>query len=291
MATMIRRRAAPLLALLLAAPLAAGPEARPDPNVRFGLPAPARANPDDREAYLVERPQYVLSYNAKLRRPNWVSWRLRKQDVGHAERGPFEPDPLLPRSFPHVTTHVYSGSGFDRGHMCPSKDRSADQRGCDATFYTTNIVPQSPACNQKGWERLETYCRDLAHQGHTLYIVCGPHGVGGTGLSGRKDVIGEGRIEVAVPAKVWKVILVLPSDDAEPRKNSRVIAVVMPNDQTVDFEWAKYRVRARDVEKLTGYKFFRGVADEEVARALRDHLDEVQVRTPRHEGPRHERKR
>ena len=55
----------------------------------------------------------------------------------------------------------------------------------------------------------------------------------------------------------------------------------MPNDQTVDFDWAKYRVRAKDVEKLTGYRFFRGVQDEEVAEALRDRLDEVKVRQPR----------
>src|SRR5262245_55265752 len=67
-----------LLALLLAAPPPAAqePGANPavNPNVRFGLPAPAKASPESREAYLIERPQYVLSYNAKTRTPNWVSW-------------------------------------------------------------------------------------------------------------------------------------------------------------------------------------------------------------------------
>jgi endonuclease G len=268
-----------LPALLLAAAAVADPGGRPNPNVRFGMPAPAKADPGDREAYLVERPQYTLSYNAKFRRPNWVSWRLSRQDLGHAQRGAFEPDPLLPRGFPRVITQNYSGSGFDRGHMCPAQDRSATQRGMDATFFTTNVVPQSPNCNQKAWERLETYCRDLAHEGKTLFIVCGPAGVGGVGLDGRREEIGRGPT-IAVPAKVWKVILVLPTADAEPRKNTRVIAVIMPNDQTVDWEWPKYRVRTRDVERLTGYKFFRTVEDKEVAQALRDHLDEVSVRVP-----------
>jgi hypothetical protein len=45
----------PLLALLLAgAPaLAQGP----NPNARFGLPAPATPEPESREAYLIARPQ------------------------------------------------------------------------------------------------------------------------------------------------------------------------------------------------------------------------------------------
>jgi len=52
----------------------------------------------------------------------------------------------------------------------------------------------------------------LAKQGHVLYIACGPHGVGGTGKDGHKEEIGKGRVEVTVPAKLWKVILVLPDD-------------------------------------------------------------------------------
>src|SRR5262249_22326792 len=153
----------------------------------------------------------------------------------NASRGPFQPDPLLPKGFARVTSHVYDGSGFDRGHLCPAKDRSATQADCDATFYLTNVVPQSPASNQKGWERLESYCRTLAQQGHELHIVCGPHGVGGVGKNGSKEEIGKGRVTVTVPNKLWKVILVLPREGAEPRKNSRVIAVIMPNDQTVTF--------------------------------------------------------
>jgi endonuclease G len=284
-------RLALVSAVLLAAPLLAEPAGAPDPNVRFDLPAPAKADPGDREAYLIERPQYRLSYNAKLRRPNWVSWLLRGQDLGHAQRGAFQPDTLLPRNFPHVPSAAHSGGGFDRGHMCPAQDRSATQKGMDATFYTTNIVAQSPACNQKGWERLESYCRDLARQGHTLYIACGPAGVGGEGREERKEEIGKGHADIAVPVEVWKVVLVQPDADAEPRKNTRVIAVIMPNDQTVDFDWARYRVRAKDVEKLTGYRFFRGVQDDEVAQALRAHLDEVKIREPGESHRRDDRKR
>src|SRR3954471_5344037 len=113
MATLAGHLIRPLLALLLAAlPLAAQ---GPNPNVRFGLPSPAKPDPRQREDYLIERPQYVLSYNAEKRTPNWVSWRLRKGDIGTAARAPFEPDPDLPRGMAKVTPHVYDRSCFDVG--------------------------------------------------------------------------------------------------------------------------------------------------------------------------------
>jgi endonuclease G len=241
------------------------------------MPAPATTDPESREAFLIVRPQYVLSYNAKTRTPNWVSWRLRKEDIGQAPRLPFEPDPALPLGIiAKVTTHDYDGFGFDRGHMCPAKDRSQTWEDSRAVFYMTNIVPQSPASNQKAWERLEDYCRRLASQGHVLYIACGPEGIGGTGKNGFYEQIGKSR-KITVPARLWKVVVVLPREDAEPRKNTRVITVVMPNDETVDFDWAKYRTSPQKVEKVTGYTFFRNVPDE-VSQALREQVDDVKVR-------------
>jgi endonuclease G len=278
MATRSWRLTPPLLVLLLAASPAAAQEA--NRNVRFGMPAPAQADPESREAYLIARDQYVLSYNAKTKTPNWVCWQLRKEDIGSEARGPFGPDSRLPKNFPHVVSGDYNATGFDRGHMCPAKDRSATQRDIDATFYMTNIVPQSPACNQRGWERLEDYCRRLAREGHVLQIAAGPAGVGGTGKNGPAEEIGKGRRKITVPNKVWKVVLVLPREDAAPRRNTRVIAVIMPNDQTVDYDWSKYRVSVRAVEKLTGYNFFPAVP-EEVAAALKEKVDDVKVPVPR----------
>ena len=79
----------------------------------------------------------------------------------------------------------------------------------------------------------------------------------------------------------------MPRADAVPRKNTRVIAVVMPNIQSVGFDWTKHRTTARAVEKLSKgrLRFFGNVADAEVAEALRDHLDTVQVRVPAPKRP------
>jgi DNA/RNA endonuclease G (NUC1) len=51
------------------------------------MPAPAGKDPEkDRGAFLIARPQYGLSYNAKTRTPNWVPWELKKDDIGNAKR-------------------------------------------------------------------------------------------------------------------------------------------------------------------------------------------------------------
>src|SRR5262249_27313216 len=75
-------------------------ESTGNPNVPFGMPAAADLK--SRDAFLIERPQYVLSYNAEQRRPNWVCWRLRQEDIGKAARSAFEPDPDLPAGIAKV---------------------------------------------------------------------------------------------------------------------------------------------------------------------------------------------
>src|SRR4051812_31386819 len=79
-------------------------------NIRFGLPGPATTDPKDRDHFLIDRPQYVLSYNDKTRTPNWVCWNLIKNDIGDTQRGAFEPDvDGLPKEFARVLPRTYNG--------------------------------------------------------------------------------------------------------------------------------------------------------------------------------------
>ena len=66
----------------------------------FGNPDGARADAECRENYLLEKKQYVLSYNASLFIPNWVTWHLCSSDLGECSRGnDFRPDGQLPDGF------------------------------------------------------------------------------------------------------------------------------------------------------------------------------------------------
>jgi endonuclease G, mitochondrial len=231
-------------------------------NLLMGNPSQATTSPGNAENYLITRPQYALSYSKKKGIPNWVSWQLNASWLGDAHRvGKFAPDEALPDGWERIRPSDYTGSGFDRGHMTNSEDRSRSPEDNIQTFLMTNIIPQSPDNNQGPWVQLENYCRQLARSGKELFIISGGHGQGGIGKNGMKATVGQGK--VLVPAVTWKVILVLDRPNAGVsgvNKNTRTIAVILPNKQGIKYEpWQQYRTSVQAVEKLTGYQFFTNV--------------------------------
>ncbi|MCS6777097.1 MAG: DNA/RNA non-specific endonuclease [Chloroherpetonaceae bacterium] len=231
-----------------------GSDARPaDLSYRLSrhlaLGNPSGANENDPDNYLIVRKQYALSYNDDAGHANWVSWNLREDDLGVVERGQFAPDFSLPGGFTIVTPRDYTGSGYDRGHLCPSGDRTATVEDNDATFLMTNIIPQAPGNNQGPWKQLEDESREMARTGLNLYIIAGG--------AGSKRSIARGKIKV--PAVMWKIIVVLPGNQQAPEgvsEATRVIAVRIPNNNRVrNRDWRNFRVSPRQIEEETGYRF------------------------------------
>ena len=231
-----------------------------NPNLKAGNPSKATQDTANSDNYLLLKPQYALSYSKSRNLANWASWQLNKSWLGSAKRqNNFRPDPALPKGWYQVVTKDYSGSGFDRGHLVNSEDRGRSVKDNSATFLMPNIVPQAPDNNQVAWEKLESYSRDLAKQGKELYIVAGGHGTGGEGKNGKASQL---KGKIAVPATMWKVILVLddPSKGlAGVNANTRTIAVIMPNKQGREGKWTDFCATVEDVQKLTGYDFFSNV--------------------------------
>ncbi len=223
-------------------------------HLALGNPSGAVASLTSPTNYLLTKPQYVLSYNRDQGKPNWVSWHLDQDDLGGAARqDDFRADESLPSDWYQVKTSDYSGSGFDRGHNCPSADRTASEADNSATFLMSNMMPQAPQNNQQTWANLEDYCRTLVRAGNELYIICGSYGRGGTGSEGRYTTIASGR--VTVPARCWKVVVVLPTGSDDLRRvtsSTRVIAINTPNTITIDAAWGGYRTSVDDIEKATG---------------------------------------
>jgi len=229
---------------------------------------PSNADPGTGHStnYLMEKPQYAESYNRDRGEANWVSWHLDTGWLGDAPRqNDFRPDSTLPLGWYQVQAKDYAGSGFDRGHMSPSGDRTVTISANSATFLMTNMIPQLPASNQGPWARLEGYCRSLVSQGNELYIVSGGQGL--------QSYIANGR--VAVPAQTWKVIIILPNgtdDVARVNETTRTIAVIMPNSGVINSDWRTYRVSVDKVEELTGFDFFSNVSSE-VQTAIERRID------------------
>jgi endonuclease G, mitochondrial len=231
------------------------------PHLLLGNPSNATPSVRHAENYLMVKPQYALSYARSKKIPNWVAWHLQASDLaapGTSHRqNDFRADPDLPADWPATQTRDYTGSGFDRGHLANSEDRSSSPENNSATFLMTNIVPQSPDNNRGVWVELENYCRKLVRQGQELYIIAGPHGQGGVGDKGARRELSGSQV---VPATTWKVVLVMDRPGgglSDIGQNTRAIAVVVPNMQGIKGNpWRAYRKTVREVETLTGYNFF-----------------------------------
>lgn len=247
--------------MVLAVALCGGACAQMDASIQMALGNPTNAaqNPLFETDYLIQRPQYAVGYSRWDAVPRWVSWHLVEEDLGGASRGSFRTDTSLPSGWYRVTDGDYSGSGYTRGHMCPSGDRTVTDPDNDTTFYMTNMIPQTADNNNGPWAKLEEYCRTLARAGNELYIICGPRGLSKrlTGKTGTGNFI-------SVPTHVWKVIVVLPkasgNDAARVTPSTRVIAVDMPNIDGINtHDWQRYRVSVDTIEANTGFEFLSNV--------------------------------
>jgi endonuclease G len=250
----------------------AAPTPTPTPptsvHLTLGNPSGAVTNTAAFDNYLMIKPQYALAYHRDRGTPVWTSWHLDSTWLGTTPRqDDFRADTSLPAGWYQVLGTDYSGSGYDRGHMTPSADRTKTVADNSSTFLMTNMIPQLPANNQGPWASLESYCRTLAGSGNELYIVSGGYGTQGTIASGH----------VTVPSQTWKVIIVLPSgtnDAARVTTSTRAIAVIMPNSGSINSDWRTYRVSVDQVEALTGFDFFANAPDaaENLIEALVDNL-------------------
>ena len=227
--------------------------------------------------YLMEKPQFTISYNNEFLNPNWVAWHLGISDLGEADRSDsFRPDTELPEGWYAVRKNDYKFTyyGFDRGHICPSADRTATKEDNNMTFLMTNMVPQSPDNNRIVWVALEKFEREQVLQGKEAYIFAGPYGRGGTGDKGYFEEIPiklkDGtELAITVPSHTWKIILFLPEGENDFERVvtegvCEILAVNVPNEKGCgkNGSWQQYVCSIDYIEEITGYDFFELLPDD-----------------------------
>ena len=120
---------------------------------------------------------FSLEWDNSLVANRWTCYELHEGNSmsSVARNDDFKSDPEVAVS---STLAQYSGSGFSRGHLCPSADRLCSEEQNKQTFFLTNMQPQYQSHNGGLWSRLETLVRDYAtNDGYTdshcdtLYIV------------------------------------------------------------------------------------------------------------------------
>lgn len=214
---------------------------------------------DSSDDYLMTKAQYALSYNKEKNIPNWVSYSLNAAHFGDSPRfkGKFLADESLPQGFYRARHEDYVGSGYDRGHMVRSEERTKTPEDNKATFLLTNILPQYHDLNAGPWLRLEEHVQDLAQkEKRQLYIITG-------GIFNKKpETIGKG---VAVPTACFKVVVVLGKgeDARHVTEETPIIAVLMPNKEGImDRGWEEYRTSVDEIERRSGYELLSRVAED-----------------------------
>lgn len=232
----------------------------------LGNPSDASESTSNLNNYLMVKTEYVLSYNCGNGRANWVAWQVIASDLGEGERqNDFRPDPDIPKGCPRITHNDFARSGYDRGHLCPSGDRTSDEETNSATFLMTNMIPQTDDNNQGVWRSLEDYCRELVKKGYDVFIYAGAYG--------EKERL---KGKISVPTNTWKVVVIMPQGLSSPdqvTKDTHTIAVDIPNIKGIRSDsWRKYRTSIRAIEKATGYNLLSNV-NQDVQNAIESKAD------------------
>lgn len=239
----------------------------------FGNPSGATFEVQNKTNYLIVKKGYTLSYNSEKLIPNWVCWHLDSSDIGESGRADnFRPDETLPENWYAVkkADYQYKKYGFDRGHVCPSADRTSDAEKNSETFYMTNMIPQAPDLNRIVWKDLESFERNQTTEGKEVYVAAGPYGTGGKSGTGEWNSIlifkKSGELEMSVPSFCWKILLILDEgeqDFSRINEETEIISVFIPNEQGVQNSggWQNYVCSVDFIEEKTGFDFFAELPD------------------------------
>ncbi len=212
-------------------------------EVPNGIEIPGKIH--NRPEQIIRHEGYTVSYNEKLRLPNWVAYELIPSEIqGNEERSDsFLPDPMVQGVCP--TTKDYTRSGYDRGHMAPAADMKWSEQAMEESFYMTNVCPQLHSMNSGIWLAYEERARTWA-QNDTIWIVCGPIVEKGA------KTIGENK--VAVPTYFYKTFLKRYGDSFSS------LAILCPN-VAERKKMRDYVVSVDYVEQLTGIDFYPALPD------------------------------
>lgn len=204
-------------------------------HVKLGLPDSLN---------VIYRNEYVLSFDQNKKIARWVSWYLDSTWFGSVKRykGQFKPDQ-------GVTHNDYTNSGYDRGHLCPSNERTRDVLSNENTFLMSNIVPQTKALNQGVWRNLEAFYERIARH-KSVYIVAGT-------ISHSDRWI---KNKIQVPDSLYKIIVIFTN---EIDSTTGIISVKMPNmDGIRKANWKDYLITIHDLEVSTGLNFLSNLPKE-----------------------------
>lgn len=96
--------------------------------------------------YDKDRVNFCTEWDCDKKSQRWSCYQLHRGFSGnHSRTGSFTADPALSEG-DYWAEYTYF-PGLDRGHICPSADRTFSKEANDQTFYMSNMQPQYHAFN------------------------------------------------------------------------------------------------------------------------------------------------
>ncbi len=181
-----------------------------------------------------------------------VNWKRSYWKNTSWQGDPFQEDPNIPQAY-RTTLSDYRGSGYDRGHICPSADRQNSRDANEQTYYLSNMQPQVHGFNAGVWEDMEGQLRNTWNTSkyRDILYVC----KGGT-IDNSSQIAGyTPKSKLIVPKYFFAAILAV--------KNGQYKAIGLWFEHKVndDTDLSKYVVSIDELEKLTGIDFFCNLPD------------------------------
>lgn len=200
------------------------------------------------------RVNYSLEYDVTKLHTRWVAFSfdsITAQDkVSRTDAWSW--DPQIPATYD--TSSFFRRSGYSRGHLVASEDRTFSQEANEQTFYYTNMSPQLQAHNAGIWHRLEHRVQSWGRDRNfcdVLYVAKG-------GTIRDDQVLPERlRGKMVIPRYYWMALLM--------KRGKTYHALAFLTEHKAYPKGAKIdelTLSVRELEAFTGLDFFHHLPDD-----------------------------
>lgn len=209
---------------------------------------------------------FTLCFDRKSKGAIWVAYPLHSCHRGSGNRtDEWEYDPKIPTQY---QPRLYSSYGsYTRGHQLPSSSRNKTKDINRATFYFSNMTPQTSTFNSGVWAKLEGSVQDNVCS-DTLYVVSGAIFDGQHDSSVDVTTTDKSGNVCAVPSHYYKALLRTKSGSTgkairsiNKAEDLQAIAILMKH---VDYSTTLQSsdiISIEELEEITGVTFFPSIND------------------------------
>jgi len=216
-------------------------------HVYGGAPRLAEASPAA-PLRVLRNAGYVVGYSDGYGNPLWAAYRVADGPIRTAAPRPDE-FTVDPRTAARIESSVYSGSGYDRGHLAPNH-AIAVHHGPAAqteTFRMSNVIPQRHGLNAGLWKQLEERIAAAYPAGFgEVWVLAGP-------VFGPQPA--RLRRRVAVPEACYMILV----DESDGRV--RTTAYLFPQEPPAGAALERFLTSIDEIERRTGLDFLAELPD------------------------------